>query len=67
MHTDFYCISVILVEGGLCYTMKCRVQNSETANGLNTEYLFCCFIFKERVMSTGEAPRIILTSRGFSH
>ena len=57
MHTDYvyYCISVILVEGGLCYTMKFRVHNSETANGLNTEYLFR-FIFKERVMSTGEAP-----------
>lgn len=47
--------------------MKYRVYNSETANGLNTEYLFCCFIFKERAMSSGEAPRIILTSRGFSH
>jgi len=34
--------------------MKYRVHNSEMANGLNTEYLICYFIFKERVMSTGE-------------
>jgi hypothetical protein len=66
MHTDSSCISVILEEGGLCYAMKYRVHNSERVSRLN-EYLFCCFIFKERVMSTGEAPRIILTSRVFSH
>jgi len=66
MHTDYYCISVILVEGGLCYAMKFRVHNSETANGLNIEYLFR-FIFKERVMSTGEAQRMILNSESFSH
>jgi hypothetical protein len=47
--------------------MKYRVYNSETVNDLNTEYLFCCFIFKERVMSAGEASRIILSSRGLSH
>jgi hypothetical protein len=66
MHTNCYCVFVILV-GVLCFEMKYRVHNSETANGLNTEYLFCYFIFKERVMSTGGAPLIILTSRGFSH
>ena len=67
MHSDCYCVSVISVEGALCHAMKYRIHNSETANGLNTEYLFCYFIFKERMMSTGEASRIILTSRGFSH
>jgi len=66
MHMDCYCISVILVEGGVCCAIKYRVHNSETANGLNTEYLFR-FIFKERVMSTGEAPWIILTIESFSH
>ena len=44
MHTECYCISAILVEGGLCYETKYRVHNSERANRLNTEYLFFCFV-----------------------
>jgi K+ transporter len=67
MRTDCHCISVTIVEGGLCYVMKYLIAKSERANHLNTECLFCCFIFKERVIFTGKALRIILASRGFSH
>jgi hypothetical protein len=60
MHTDCYYISVIFVGGGLGYEMRYLVHNMEMVNPANTEYFFRCFIFKELMMSTGEAPQIIL-------
>jgi hypothetical protein len=60
MHTDCYRLSAIFVEGGLGYEMRRLVHKTEMVNRLNAEYFFCCFIFKEHMMSAGEAQQIIV-------